>query len=78
MSAEAVQAFMEAILQNEELQKKLKRVADEDSPETAIVAIGHEAGFEFTADEWLEEQLTRVSGGGGSIWSTLGGAWSVS
>ena len=71
MSAESVQAFLEA---DAGLQEKLKAVAEAENADDAIVALGAEAGFDFTAQEWLEEQLEGVDGGG--YW--VEGTWSDS
>jgi predicted ribosomally synthesized peptide with nif11-like leader len=82
MSAEAVQAFIEAVKADEVLQTKLKQVVDQENIDAAIVAIGKEAGFDFTAEEWLDEQLSGVAGGQGGpgAWyaSDVGGSWWVS
>ena len=63
MSAEAVQALLEAVKADTGLQEKLKAVAEAENADEAIVAFGAEAGFDFTAEEWLEEQLEGVAGG---------------
>ena len=72
MSAEAVQAFLEAVKADTGLQEKLKAVAEAENADEAIVAVGAEAGFDFTAEEWLEEQLEGVAGGLVVISSTQG------
>ena len=69
MSADAVQAFLEALKADAGLQEKLNAVAEAENADEAIVALGAEAGFDFTAEEWLEEQLDNVAGG---YWSYLG------
>ena len=77
MSAEAVQAFLEAVKADAGLQEKLQAVAEAENADDAIVALGAEAGFDFTAEEWLEEQLQGVDGGAYLFWgdvSTLEGA----
>ena len=71
MSAEAVQAFLEAVKADTGLQEKLKAVAEAENADEAIVAVGAEAGFDFTAEEWLEEQLEGVAGGAAVlVWSS--------
>ena len=64
MSAEQLKAFLEAVKTDLTLQAELKAAADEATDvEAAMVAIAKEAGFEITADEWMEKQLERVVGG---------------
>ena len=71
MSAEAVQAFLEAVKADAGLQEKLKTVAEAENADDAIVAVGKEAGFDFTAEEWLEEQLEGVDGGAYLVWADV-------
>ena len=74
MSAEAVRGFLEAIKTDVTLQDKLKMVVEAENADEAIVAIGNKAGFEFSAEEWLDEQLDTINGG--AYWSPVtGGAW---
>ena len=74
MSAEAVRGFLEAIKTDATLQDKLKMVAEAENADEAIIEIGNEAGFEFSAEEWLDEQLDTINGG--AYWSPItGGAW---
>ena len=64
MSAEQLKAFLEAVKTDLTLQAQLKAAADEATDvEAAMVAIAKEAGFEITADEWIEAQLESVVGG---------------
>ena len=67
MSAEAVKAFIEALKADETLQEKLKAAAVLENVDIAIVAIGKEAGFDFTPEEWLDEELSGVVGGTGAF-----------
>jgi predicted ribosomally synthesized peptide with nif11-like leader len=68
MSAEAVQAFLEAVKADAGLQE-IKAVADAVNADEAIVTLGSEAGFDFTAEEWLDEQLEGVVGGSAAWWT---------
>jgi predicted ribosomally synthesized peptide with nif11-like leader len=68
MSAEAVQAFIDAVKADAGLQEKLKAVADAVNADEAIVRLGSEAGFDFTAEEWLDEHLEGVVGGSANWW----------
>jgi predicted ribosomally synthesized peptide with nif11-like leader len=70
MSAEAVKAFIEALKADETLQEKLKAAAVLENVDIAIVAIGKEAGFDFTPEEWLDEQLSAVVGGAWALYAS--------
>lgn len=63
MSLEAAQPFLESVKTDAGLQEKLKAVADAESAAPAIVVIGRRAGFDFTAEQCLEEQLSAATGG---------------
>ena len=60
---------MKAINADSGLQEKLKTVADAENADEAIVTLGSEAGFDFTAEEWLDEQLQGVVGGSSGWWA---------
>ena len=67
MSQEQLQAFLEAVKANAELQEKLRAAGDPD----AVVAIAKAAGFVISAEELKraqaevsEEELEGVTGGG--------------
>ena len=70
MSAEAVKAFIEALKADETLQEKLKAAAVLENVDIAIVAIGKEAGFDFTPEEWLDEHLSAVVGGSWQLYAS--------
>ena len=71
MSQEQLQAFLEAVKANAELQEKLRAAGDPD----AVVAIAKAAGFVISAEELKraqaevsEEELEGVAGGRGTVY----------
>ena len=74
MSEEQLNAFLEKVKSDTELQKKLEAAADSD----AVLAIAKEAGFAISSDDWNKAQseiedaeLEDVAGGSGGCYCSV-------
>ena len=91
MAKENIQKFFEAASKNEDLQKQVSKITDGSEFETvkaqveAMAKLAKEAGFDFTAEEFMElvsqsdkkiniDELDAVAGGGGFVdfWKNVG------
>ena len=96
MAKENVKKFFEEVSKNEGLQKQLKEATEKPSAEVqkaleaqsaAVVEVAKKAGFDFTAQEMLEQaagnqkldqgELDAVAGGGVCFFVGGGGACNV-
>ncbi len=77
MSVENLKSFLRKVNEDEEAKNRVKKLAEESNPNTALCNYGQELGFDFNEEdiktfnkqvlasgEITEEDLSNVSGGG--------------